>query len=63
MMRAFQDKYGVQVIHAWGMTEMSPVGTAAILKSKHLARAARRALRGAEHAGPRGLRRRHEDRR
>jgi fatty-acyl-CoA synthase len=37
MMRTFQDKYDVQVIHAWGMTEMSPVGTAAILKGKHLA--------------------------
>ncbi len=37
MMRAFQDKFDVQVIHAWGMTEMSPVGTAAILKGKHLA--------------------------
>jgi fatty-acyl-CoA synthase len=36
MMTAFQEKYGVQVIHAWGMTEMSPVGTAAVLKSKHL---------------------------
>ena len=37
MMHAFQDKYDVQVIHAWGMTEMSPVGTAAILKAKHMA--------------------------
>lgn len=36
MMKLFQDKYDVQVIHAWGMTEMSPVGTAAVLKSKHL---------------------------
>ncbi len=36
MMRAFQERYDVQVIHAWGMTEMSPVGTAAILKGKHL---------------------------
>ena len=36
MMKAFQEKYDVQVIHAWGMTEMSPVGTAAILKSKHI---------------------------
>jgi len=35
MMRAFQQQYDVQVIHAWGMTEMSPVGTAAILKGKH----------------------------
>ncbi|TGT90643.1 AMP-binding protein, partial [Mesorhizobium sp. M5C.F.Ca.ET.164.01.1.1] len=23
----FQDNYGVQVVHAWGMTEMSPLGT------------------------------------
>jgi acyl-CoA synthetase (AMP-forming)/AMP-acid ligase II len=29
MIQAFQDKYGVRVIHAWGMTEMSPVGTLA----------------------------------
>jgi len=25
--KAYQEKYGVRVIHAWGMTEMSPVGT------------------------------------
>ena len=36
MIRTFQDEYGVQVLHAWGMTEMSPVGTVAALKSKHL---------------------------
>jgi 3-(methylthio)propionyl---CoA ligase len=36
MMKTFQERYDVQVIHAWGMTEMSPVGTAAILKAKHL---------------------------
>jgi 3-(methylthio)propionyl---CoA ligase len=36
MMKAFQERYNVQVIHAWGMTEMSPVGTAASLKGKHL---------------------------
>ncbi len=36
MMKAFQERYDVQVIHAWGMTEMSPVGTAASLKGKHL---------------------------
>jgi fatty-acyl-CoA synthase len=28
----FQDKYGVEVIHAWGMTEMSPIGTICTLK-------------------------------
>jgi fatty-acyl-CoA synthase len=32
MMRTFQDRYGVKVLHAWGMTEMSPVGTVAIPK-------------------------------
>ena len=36
MMRTFQEGYDVQVLHAWGMTEMSPVGTTATLKSKHL---------------------------
>ena len=35
MMRAFHD-YGVEVVHAWGMTEMSPLGTACTLQSKHL---------------------------
>jgi 3-(methylthio)propionyl---CoA ligase len=32
MMKAFQERYDVQVLHAWGMTEMSPVGTVATLK-------------------------------
>jgi fatty-acyl-CoA synthase len=27
LMRAFGDEYGVRVDHAWGMTEMSPIGT------------------------------------
>ena len=27
MLRIIEDDYGVQVIHAWGMTEMSPLGT------------------------------------
>ena len=27
IMEAFRDNYGVEVLHAWGMTEMSPVGT------------------------------------
>ncbi|WP_158675657.1 long-chain fatty acid--CoA ligase [Nocardia stercoris] len=29
MMRAFQDKYGVKLLHAWGMTETSPLGSVA----------------------------------
>ncbi|SNS63269.1 fatty-acyl-CoA synthase [Noviherbaspirillum humi] len=37
MMHAFQDKYGVEVVHAWGMTEMSPLGTACTLQSHHMA--------------------------
>ncbi len=32
MIRAFEDDYGVQVRHAWGMTEMSPIGSAGALK-------------------------------
>jgi fatty-acyl-CoA synthase len=34
MMKAFQERFDVQVLHAWGMTEMSPVGTVATLKRK-----------------------------
>ena len=36
MIRTFQDEYGVRVLHAWGMTEMSPLGTGCTLKAKHL---------------------------
>ena len=36
MIRVFNEKYGVQVLHAWGMTEMSPLGTASTFKAKHL---------------------------
>ena len=35
MMRTFQEQYGVHVLHAWGMTEMSPLGTACTFKPKH----------------------------
>jgi len=35
MIRAFQDDYGVEVLHAWGMTEMSPLGTVTTFKAKH----------------------------
>jgi len=37
MMDTLIDKLGVEVIHAWGMTEMSPLGTAGGLQAKHLA--------------------------
>ncbi len=36
MIRTFQEKYGVEVLHAWGMTEMSPLGTVATFKARHL---------------------------
>jgi 3-(methylthio)propionyl---CoA ligase len=32
MMSTFEDTYGVQVIHAWGMTELSPLGTVCVPK-------------------------------
>jgi fatty-acyl-CoA synthase len=35
MMKTLQDDFGVEVIHAWGMTELSPLGTLSKLKSKH----------------------------
>jgi len=37
MMRAFQERYDVQVLHAWGMTETSPLGTVCSLKPAQLA--------------------------
>ena len=36
MMKKFEEQYGVRVLHAWGMTEMSPVGTVATMKTKHV---------------------------
>ena len=36
MMKTLQDDFGIEVIHAWGMTELSPLGTLSKLKSKHL---------------------------
>ncbi len=35
MITTFQDEYGVACRHAWGMTEMSPLGTFCTLKGKH----------------------------
>ena len=36
MMDTLIDQFGVEVIHAWGMTEMSPLGTTGGLQAKHL---------------------------
>ena len=35
MIREFQEDFGVDCQHAWGMTEMSPLGTFNTTKSKH----------------------------
>jgi fatty-acyl-CoA synthase len=35
MISTFQDVYGVEVTHAWGMTEMSPLGTSCTLKPEY----------------------------
>jgi len=36
MIKAFEEEFEVRVLHAWGMTEMSPLGTVCTLKAKHL---------------------------
>jgi acyl-CoA synthetase (AMP-forming)/AMP-acid ligase II len=37
MMKTLRHTYGVEVVHAWGMTEMSPLGTTGTLQAKHMA--------------------------
>jgi fatty-acyl-CoA synthase len=36
MTQKFQDNYGVEVIHAWGMTEMSPLGSLCTMKPEYV---------------------------
>ncbi|HWW99761.1 3-(methylthio)propionyl-CoA ligase [Collimonas sp.] len=36
MMKSLRHRYGVEVVHAWGMTEMSPLGTSGTLQTRHL---------------------------
>ena len=36
MLRTLMDDYGVEVIHAWGMTELSPLGTLSKLSARQL---------------------------
>ncbi|MBC7788787.1 MAG: long-chain fatty acid--CoA ligase [Anaerolineae bacterium] len=33
MIRGFQERHGLSIVHAWGMTEMAPLGTVANLSS------------------------------
>ena len=53
MINAFREDYGVEVLHAWGMTELSPLGSVCSLQNKHLAEpleAQRRRLEKQGHA-------------
>jgi 3-(methylthio)propionyl---CoA ligase len=36
MTKKFQENYDVEVIHAWGMTEMSPLGTLGTMKPEYM---------------------------
>ena len=36
MLDRFRDDYDIEVLHAWGMTELSPLGTVNNLKNKHM---------------------------
>jgi 3-(methylthio)propionyl---CoA ligase len=36
MLKTLRKQYGVEVVHAWGMTEMSPLGTTCTLQAHHL---------------------------
>jgi acyl-CoA synthetase (AMP-forming)/AMP-acid ligase II len=44
MIRRFEHDHGVHVLHAWGMTEMSPLGTVCSFRNKHLAQTDRQRL-------------------
>jgi fatty-acyl-CoA synthase len=60
--KTFRDKYDVEVLHAWGMTEMSPLGTV-VHREARLRRSRRRGLARREGARrPGAVRRRDEDR-
>ena len=67
MMRIFHDRYGVDVLHAWGMTEMSPLGlggrrrTAAVADLPFLRGRARWSSAANRAARPSGVEMRIED--
>ena len=57
MIAAFEDEYHVHVLHAWGMTELSPIGSVSVEKSKHrnASAADRRALQTKQGRGVFGI--------
>jgi fatty-acyl-CoA synthase len=36
LMKTYRERYGVELLHTWGMTEMSPLGTVCRLQRRHL---------------------------
>jgi fatty-acyl-CoA synthase len=40
MVKSFDERYGIQVLHSWGMTELSPLGSTAVIPG-HLQHAAK----------------------
>jgi 3-(methylthio)propionyl---CoA ligase len=36
LMTTLEDDYGIEVLHVWGMTETSPIGTLSTLQTRHL---------------------------
>jgi fatty-acyl-CoA synthase len=57
MIATFEDDYGVRVLHAWGMTELSPIGSVCVEKAKHRSASAadRRALQSKQGRGVFGI--------
>lgn len=35
LIKSFEERYGIKILNTWGMTEISPLGSTAILTSKH----------------------------
>ena len=51
MIRTLNDDFGVEVVHAWGMSEMSPLGTTCKLSNRHLSLPREQQLRILEKQG------------
>jgi fatty-acyl-CoA synthase len=34
LVKAFDERYGIQILHSWGMTELSPLGSTAVITSE-----------------------------
>ena len=56
MTQKFQEVYEVEVCHAWGMTEMSPLGTLGSLKPEYDCLSGEAAARHPDEAGPSAIR-------